>query len=271
MSALTRRVLAAAVLVPLVVAAVLWLPTPGFALVLGAFALVGAHEWGRVGQLGRRRGVAFMALVALSLAGSYLALGHSGLTAAVLALAMGWWLLALVWVVRFQGGDPVAALSSTWVRVAVGWLVLVPAWYSLVALHQHRAALVMYVLVLIWVADSAAYFAGRRFGRRRLASRVSPGKSWEGVAAGLAAVAVLAAGAARADGASVAGLVVLSLAVAAASVLGDLAESLFKRRAGVKDSGTLIPGHGGVLDRIDSLTAAGPCFAVGWLLTGGSL
>jgi len=131
--------------------------------------------------------------------------------------------------------------------------------------------LVLFVLVLIWVADSAAFFVGRRFGRHKLASRVSPGKSWEGVAGGLLAVVLLAAGIAVANQPAIESpllFVILSFAVAAASVLGDLVESLFKRRAGVKDSGTLIPGHGGVLDRIDSLTAAGPFFAAGWLLSG---
>lgn len=258
-------------LIPLVVAAVLWLPTAGFALVLAVFALVGAHEWGRVGALPVVVRGPFVALVAVSMAIAWLLLAQPVLVWGVLALAASWWLLALAWVVACQRGVPPPGAGHPVARFAVGWLILVPAWLALVRLHLDQPTLVLYLLVLIWLADSAAYFAGRRFGRRKLASRVSPGKSWEGVAGGLAAVACLALATVAARGAGAAAsaaFVALSLAVGAASVLGDLAESLFKRRAGVKDSGTLIPGHGGVLDRIDSLTAAGPCFALGWLAAG---
>jgi phosphatidate cytidylyltransferase len=272
-SPLTQRIAAATVLIPLVVAAVVWLPGTGFALVLGVFAAIGAREWCRVGDLPAAWHWAFQALIVVSLAALYVLLGYAGVLGGVLAAALAWWLVALAWVIAHQHGAAMRAMGSAAVRAAAGWLVLVPAWVALVCLHQQRPLLVLYLLVLIWVADSAAFFAGRRFGRRKLATRVSPGKSWEGVAAALLAVAVLAAGTAGARGAGAAagaGFVALSLAVAIASVVGDLTESLFKRRAGVKDSGTLIPGHGGVLDRIDSLTAAGPCFAAGWLAAGSS-
>lgn len=270
-SPLTQRIAAAVVLIPLVVAAVLWLPGVGFALVLGAFAVIGAREWCRVGELPAAWCWPFVALIVASLAGAYALLEHALVVRAMLVAALAWWLLALGWVVAYQRGAVLAGVGHPVVRVLAGWLVLVPAWFALVYLHLERPLLVLYVLVLIWVADSAAFFAGRRFGRRKLASRVSPGKSWEGVVAALLAVAVLAGVTAAAAGVRAdagAGFIALSLAVAAASVVGDLVESLFKRRAGVKDSGTLIPGHGGVLDRIDSLTAAGPCFAAGWLAAG---
>ena len=270
-SPLTQRIAAAAVLIPLVVAAVLWLPVAGFALLLGAFALIGAREWCRIGELPALWCAPFVVSVALSLAAAYALLGHTVVVRGMLAAALAWWLLALAWVVAHQRGATLLGVHHAAVRALAGWMVLVPAWFALVCLHRERPLLVLYVLVLIWVADSAAFFAGRRFGRRKLASRVSPGKSWEGVAAALLAVAVFAGVAAASSGARAgagAGFVALSLAVAAASVVGDLTESLFKRRAGVKDSGTLIPGHGGVLDRIDSLTAAGPCFAAGWLAVG---
>jgi len=127
-------------------------------------------------------------------------------------------------------------------------------------------------MAIVWIADTAAFFAGRRFGRRKLAPRISPGKSWEGAAGGLAAVALYAlllvplASRVRADAAPGAGAIVLwigfAVAVAALSIIGDLHESLLKRRAGVKDSGTLLPGHGGVLDRTDALLAAMPPVAL---------
>jgi phosphatidate cytidylyltransferase len=238
---------------------------------LGLFALAGAWEWRRVGCLGPRAGALFLALMTATLAAGPLLAGGGPALWGVLGAAVAWWALALAWVLVFQRGGVPAGLEHLGVRVVVGWLLLAPCYLSLVWLHAQRPALVMYVLVLIWVADSAAFFAGRRFGRRRLADRVSPGKSWEGVAGGLLGVILLAVAVAAAAGATPLAapvFVALSLAVAAASVLGDLVESLFKRRAGVKDSGKLIPGHGGVLDRIDSLTAAGPFFAAGWLVLG---
>jgi phosphatidate cytidylyltransferase len=271
MSALRQRILAAVVLVPVVVAAVLWLPTAGFAAVLGAFAVVAALEWRGVGALTPSRAAAFVALTVASLLCGLFLLVHPGVLRAVLAVAVLWWILALGLVLAFQRGRSPGLLASPAPRFLAGWLLIVPCYLSLVWLHGQGPRMVMYVLVLIWVADSAAFFAGRRFGRHKLASRVSPGKTWEGVAGGLGGVAVLAVAVAVAveDLPLAPGvLVALSLVVAASSVLGDLVESLFKRLAGVKDSGTLIPGHGGVLDRIDSLTAAGPWFAAGWLVLG---
>jgi phosphatidate cytidylyltransferase len=271
-STLAKRVLAAVVLIPVVVAAILWLPTAGFAVLLGAFAIVGGHEWCRVGQLPRALHAVFVGSITLALAGGYFALHSHVFVQIVLAMSILWWLLAFVAVLARQRDTDFVWFEFAAVRVCAGVLILYPAWVSLVWLHAQRPTMVLFVMVLIWVADSAAYFTGRQFGRRKLASRVSPGKSWEGVAGGLLAVICLAAGVAVASDYSIevsAIFVTLSFMVAVASVLGDLIESLFKRRAGVKDSGTLIPGHGGVLDRIDSLTAAGPCFALGWLLSEG--
>jgi phosphatidate cytidylyltransferase len=155
-------------------------------------------------------------------------------------------------------------------------VVLLPTWTSLVALHARAPDgrwWLLFLLVLVWIADTAAFFVGRRWGRRRLASVVSPGKSWEGVLAGLAGG--IAAGAVFGlyrDMQGVEMLVFLLICggTVAASVVGDLMESMMKRSANLKDSGNLLPGHGGVLDRIDSLTAAAPVFLAGWLLMGRS-
>ena len=273
MSGLAQRVCTALVLIPLLVAAVLYLPTLAFALLLGAFALLGAAEWCRVGQLPSGLHHGFIAAVALCLLAVYVTLQNTLLVQALLLAALAWWLLALLAVVAQQRDAALPCFDHSVVRIAAGGLTLVPAWASLVWLHQYRPTMVLFVLVLIWVADSAAFFVGRRFGRHQLASQVSPGKSWEGVAAGLLAVVLLAVCVALANQSTIESplsFVVLSIVAGVASVLGDLNESLFKRRAGMKDSGTLIPGHGGVLDRIDSLTAAAPCFAAGWLLVGGT-
>jgi phosphatidate cytidylyltransferase len=154
------------------------------------------------------------------------------------------------------------------VLAATGWAVLLGAWVAVVALQARSPWLVLAAMAIVWLADTAAYFTGRAFGRRKLAPSISPGKTWEGVWGALAAVAAYAlalvplAGAAGYPGAvtatAVVAWVLLALALTALAVAGDLFESLLKRHAGVKDSGTLLPGHGGILDRTDALLAAMP-------------
>lgn len=263
---LLQRVLTATALLPLVVGAVLWLPNTWFGAGVALFAAGGAWEWGRLAGWSSVRGKQLYTVLTVALAG-LLGFGMRipWLVPAVLVAAAAWWLVALAWVVRFQQGEEPRILDGTLVAACVGWLVVLPTWLSLVVVHGSGRGpyLVLLLLVFIWVADTGAYFAGRLLGRHRLASRVSPGKTWEGVGGGMAAV-VVAALVASLDGRHETHLWLpgLGLLVVAVSVVGDLAESLFKRRAGCKDSGALLPGHGGVLDRIDSLTAAAPMFAL---------
>jgi phosphatidate cytidylyltransferase len=158
----------------------------------------------------------------------------------------------------------------------VGWLILIAAWLALVELQARSPWLVLAAMGVVWIADTAAYFAGRAFGRHKLAPHVSPGKTWEGVIGALVGVAVYAAAlvpfAVRAgyrgpvDAATIALWLVFVAVLAAVSVIGDLFESMLKRHAGVKDSGHLLPGHGGVLDRTDALLAAMPPAALAALL-----
>jgi phosphatidate cytidylyltransferase len=182
-----------------------------------------------------------------------------------LRLAVAWWLVAFLWLaLRAQAGGPRAAAVA-------GFLVLVPAGIGLsdlVRLQPNGRLLLLYLLVLIASADVGAYFGGRLFGRHKLAPQVSPGKTWEGLVAGmLAAAGVAVAGASIFDMPFWPWLL-LCLLVAIVSVIGDLTESMFKRHVGLKDSGRLLPGHGGLLDRIDSLTAAAPTFLLGLLVLG---
>ena len=148
-------------------------------------------------------------------------------------------------------------------------------WAAVTHLHSALASgpwLVLYLVFLISSADSAAFFIGRRLGNRRLASNVSPGKSLEGVAGALLAAAIFAIATGLLSGSvPLPGFVVVSLITALVSVLGDLSESVFKRRAGLKDSGSIVPGHGGILDRIDSYTAAAPIFVLGTFWQGSTL
>ncbi|MCP5151221.1 MAG: phosphatidate cytidylyltransferase [Ectothiorhodospiraceae bacterium] len=270
-SELRRRVATAAVLVPLVVAGVLWAPSPLFATLAAALVLGGAWEWCRM--MGWSSGAA--RVLFLGTTAVLLALATRVDPTWVLLAGVGWWLLAIAWVVRFeQGSAPLAAAGGvvdTLVRATVGWVILVPAWLGLVLVQHASPALALLLLVVVWGADCGAYFAGRAFGRNRLAPRTSPGKTIEGVAGGVVLAVVigtLVPGSVGWQHALAPAWVALLVVVVLVSVLGDLAESMFKRLAGIKDSGTLLPGHGGVLDRIDSLTSAVPCFALGLLLTG---
>lgn len=273
-SSLRQRVMTAVVLIPLTAWGIILLPTPYVALLFGFVMLAGAWEWaGLIGWRSATRRALYAAVMAPLLYGAYVASAAPAGALAVLGAGLLWWLVALVWVLRFQQGAEVALIDRPAVGVVAGWLLLVPAWLALVRMHGWAPGgplLVLFLLVLIWAADTGAYFAGRRWGVSRMASRVSPGKTWAGAAGGFAGggVVAAAAGAYLYSGLNhVLSFVILCLAAVAVSIVGDLAESLFKRRAGVKDSGELLPGHGGVLDRIDSLTAAAPFFVLGlyWL------
>jgi phosphatidate cytidylyltransferase len=191
----------------------------------------------------------------------------------VSALLLSWWGLCGYWLFDYQRRGLGIPRSRPLLTMA-GLLVVVPAWAAIVRLHgaiDARGYLVVLLLLLVWSADTGAFFVGRRYGRHRLADRVSPGKTWEGVIGGLlagASVALLCS-APLALGANERLLFVfVCLVTVLFSVLGDLFESLVKRQAGVKDSGRLLPGHGGLLDRIDSLTAAAPVFALGMVVVG---
>jgi len=273
MSSLATRVVTGSVLAVIVTAATLALPSFWFALLVAAFVLLGAWEWsGMAGWPSPGQRLAYSAASLLVLLATAWCVGSGTGMWAILLVGLVWWLVALAWVVRAQQGFSVAALNHAPVRLLAGWLILAPAWAGIVYLHSMAESgpwWVLYLVFLIAAADSAAFFVGRRLGKRRLASNVSPGKSLEGVAGGLLAVAVLAIGVALlADFDRPVAFVILSMFTALVSILGDLTESVVKRRAGLKDSGSIVPGHGGILDRIDSITAAAPIFALGCLWQG---
>lgn len=266
---LATRILTAAVLVPLVLAALYLLPPRAFGVVMLAVVLAAASEWAQLVGLARLSWLLFVGgtlLLGVNLLFGPAGFEHGfppGVVLAVCGAATLFWVfVAPSWVVkRWPPRSPL-------VMALTGWIVLIGAWLALVELQARSPTLVLAAMATVWIADSAAYFAGRAFGRRKLAPEVSPGKSWEGVYGALAAVALYAcalvpfAGAAGyrgyIDATSIALWVALALALVGVSVVGDLFESLLKRHAGVKDSGSLLPGHGGVLDRTDALLAAMP-------------
>lgn len=248
-------VLAAALLALLFLAPPAW--TVGLIVVV---VLAGAWEWSGFLRLSsavpRLAYVVLTALLFVALA--WLALARGQLDG-VLGFAAVWWLFALLWVALWP------ERAGRWPTVVAGWCVLVPAGVALLWLWldpAHGLRWLLYVLLLVWVADTGAYFAGRALGRHKLAPRVSPGKTWEGAAGGLLLVLGLALCAGPVLGRPGPAFLGASLVVAAFSIVGDLTESLFKRHAGLKDSGRLIPGHGGLLDRLDSIMAAAPLVAL---------
>ena len=175
----------------------------------------------------------------------------------VFQVSLAWWLVALGWSFFFPTGIPSV------VRWVAGALVIVPLYLALIILYQAGPELLLFALLIVWIADSGAFFAGKFMGRVKLAPAISPGKTWEGVIGGLAAVVLLTLLRTTWADTDLAVLIPFCLAVASLSIVGDLTVSMFKRTVGLKDSGSLFPGHGGVLDRIDSISAAAPLFALG--------
>ena len=264
---LRSRVLTALALALLLVVAILCSPANVTAAILGLILVIGAWEWSAFLAVSRPWRVCYVLLLMLA--------GAAGLCwplelerfAWTMLIACVWWLLALCWIVGApqRGGRLAAALA--------GVLALLPTWFALVhidALWRHGAQWTLFILALSFAADTGAFFAGRRFGRVPLAPRVSPNKTWEGVMGGMLLALAAAIGGAAWFRLSAVSFVPLCLGAAAFSVIGDLTESLLKRHVQLKDSGRLFPGHGGVLDRIDSVTAATPVMTLGliWLGVG---
>jgi phosphatidate cytidylyltransferase len=225
-------------------------------IALGAVIVAGAWEWsGFLGNAGSGARFAYVAAIAGLLAVTVLF--FSAWTEQILMLSLAWWFVALIWTFLFPTPIPQP------IRWIAGVLVLVPLYIALLILYTADPMILLFALLIVWAADSGAYFAGKTMGRVKLAPQISPGKTWEGVIGGLLAVVLLTVLRAFWVETDLAILLPFCLAVGALSIVGDLTVSMFKRTAGVKDSGILFPGHGGVLDRIDSVAAAAPLFALG--------
>jgi phosphatidate cytidylyltransferase len=271
---LKTRILTALVLIPLLVAALFYLPPGWVAVLFGVFIAAAAWEWITLSGIrpfpGRAAYVFF--LLVFGGAAIYGVNAQSTLALPFFSAAALWWLWSLADLIRHPVIDR-GMFSALAGRLAGGALVLVPPWVAAVYLLITDAGspwMLLYLFVLVWVADTAAYFAGSVFGKTRLAPHVSPGKTVEGAAGGVLGVVLLAwlcgTMAWHLESWALARWIGLAVVTALFSIAGDLTESKLKRIAGVKDSGSLIPGHGGVLDRIDALTAAMPVFVLGILV-----
>jgi phosphatidate cytidylyltransferase len=263
---LRQRVITACVLALIALWVVLKLPAAGFGAVLLAVLLLCAWEWAGLAGLAQPRGrLLYGGLVLAPILAVWPLTGRAAFMAGLMVPVFAAWCGVLVWLWRYaewpEHPDRPFAVG------AAGVAALAAAWAALMGLrHEFGPGHVLFLLMLIWVADIGAYFAGRRWGRRKLAPTISPGKTWEGVwgaAAATLAFALIGA-AALGVGARWPGFVVICIITVGFSIVGDLFESMLKRRRGVKDSGSLLPGHGGVLDRLDSLIAAAPVFLLGW-------
>ncbi|MEN8205961.1 MAG: phosphatidate cytidylyltransferase [Pseudomonadota bacterium] len=262
--------ISALIMAPLVICGVLFTSNPVFSSILGAVMLAGVWEWSHLIPLRTLVGRLLYTGVIAALMWLLWLTGLAQLIKPLLLMAFVWWLCALLWLSQPQLFAQASILNSS-LKMVAGALVILPAWAALSTLHTHGESgptLTLMLLMLVWLADIGAYFAGRQWGNRKLAPAISPGKTWEGVYGGLLSSLLFAAVAGGLFSHSLRwtlAFMMISLVAAMFSVAGDLVESLMKRQSGIKDSGHIIPGHGGIFDRIDSLVAAAPLFLIGFL------
>ncbi|MFT6899328.1 MAG: phosphatidate cytidylyltransferase [Paraglaciecola sp.] len=285
---LRQRILTALILAPLVLFAIVFMPMFSFQMAMTFVMGLGAWEWANMSGLTtpKTKGLYTAIIVAICLAFTYWvpvdAIWYQGQLNSVyhyvLGIAALWWAMSLVMIIAYP------KFSAFWrtnraIQGLFGVLTLVPTWVAIVSLRTslydidsfYGASLIFYVLGIVWAADIGAFFVGVKFGRHKLRPRVSPGKTYEGLMGGVGASSLIIAFAAlhyAVDPSRIWLNILIGGLTVAVSALGDLNESMLKRCAGIKDSGTLLPGHGGLLDRIDSLTAAFPVFAfcyVSWM------
>ncbi len=272
---LKSRLLTAALLLPVVLVIVFVLGLPTFSLMVGLAVLLAAWEWASLAGLKTFAAkVRYLFMLALLMIALWALILRGWLSPVwILILSALWWGLVVIALLTYpkkasQWKDNVAVFC------VMGVLALVPCWLALVTVRAHTqgVGLVAFLMVLNWGTDSAAYFSGRRFGRTPLAPNISPAKTREGLWGGLGCsiiLSIISGFALSVSGMQWLSLLVLGLLVAISAVVGDLFESMLKRQSGVKDSGKLLPGHGGFLDRIDSLLASAPIFALSLALLGG--
>lgn len=265
---LKQRTLTALVLAPLAIAAILLLPTAGFAVLIAVMSLQALWEWTRLA------GIVPIALRSVVIVANALllwllwTLRGEPIAWMVIAAGVAWWLLALLWL-RNLSFAAAPTPENAALKLLAGEFAVVPAWLALVHLHGgsdlgHAWSLL--AVMLVWAADTGAYFVGKRYGTTKLAPRVSPNKTTAGAWGALLVgglVAVVGGWLLGSRGFALVALLALALVTVLASILGDLVESLLKRQANVKDSGALFPGHGGLLDRVDSVFSAVPVFVAG--------
>lgn len=269
---LKYRVITALVLIPFVVWSIFNASAQGFTVGLAVVLFISSLEWNNlVAYKNKSSGFIFSIIVTLSfLYLQYLA--ELEFIQYVIYLSLVWWLMSLPLLFTFPFKSSHLLQKKT-AKIIIGFVIILSTFVALNLLRDSQgygASYVMYLFLIIWIADSGAYFTGRKWGKNKLMPNVSPGKSWEGVAGGMLAsfiAALFALDILDVSSSQSILFVLLTLITVVYSVIGDLSESMFKRMANVKDSGKILPGHGGILDRIDSLTSGLPVFLAGlWFM-----
>lgn len=274
---LKQRIITAIILAVVFLAALFKLPLPLFSAFIATIVLIAAWEWANLSGLSKIwQRSAYVGLIASVLAFSAFVThnfdGHDDdVSKAILMVGCLWWAVALLWVQSYPGSA--VLWGSRWFKAIMGMAVLIPTWlaFSYLRAQSSGAWLILIVVLIVACADIGAYFSGKALGKHKLAPAVSPGKSWEGFWGGMVSCVLLAVAIAYLANVSLITTLAIIIPAGLASVLGDLLESMVKRQRGIKDSSRLLPGHGGVLDRVDSLTAAAPVFALAMSLSGWSL
>jgi len=277
---LKQRILTAIILGPLILWSVIAFSHRAIAIELGIILTVAAWEWARLSGIQHQAGrVAYAIAILFGMSGLTLLMHKRiDLFLPLLVVVSAWWFIALLTIIAFNKRDNQQVKSMTVRQISInlfsGLFILLGAFIAITGLHQNDQygyEFILILLAIIWIADSAAYFSGKAFGKHKLAAHVSPGKTWEGVFGAVLAVLLTAFVISRFlhyPSANTFVFMLIALLTMSVSIVGDLLESLFKRRAGVKDSSHLLPGHGGILDRIDSLVAAAPIFLLGLMVAG---
>lgn len=286
---LKQRIITALILAPAAILAIFYLPILFFAALLAAIIGIGAWEWGPLmGFDTKARRIGFATITMLLIAGIWSVISPDNLwinstqlhdfALGILWLAVAWWIFSAFLMFSYPSASNFWSKHRS-VRGVFGWLTLVPTWIAFIVIRTndyhadtyHGAQLLMFLFLMVWSADIGAYFVGKAFGKNKLMPNVSPGKTFEGFLGGVIVACLLVVIAAYQlswNQSQIITILLVTVLITIVSVLGDLNESMFKRQAGVKDSGTILPGHGGILDRIDSLTATAPIFALCYVFFG---
>lgn len=284
---LKQRIITALILAPAAILAIFYLPLAYFAALLMVIIGIGAWEWGPLmGVVDNTKRSFFTAITILLTASIWALLSPSELwlnsnelhnyAIGLLWIAVAWWGLSALLMLSYPNSSGFWAKHRS-LRGLFGWLTLIPTWLAFMVIRTHDyqadayhgAQLLMFLFMMVWSADIGAYFVGKAIGKNKLMPNVSPGKTFEGFLGGVVFACLLVAITTYSLGwptEQMVTVLLVTVLITTVSVLGDLSESMFKRQAGVKDSGSILPGHGGILDRIDSLTATAPVFALCYVL-----
>lgn len=264
-----KRIATALVLIPLVLFGIFRLDQNHFAICAAALCMIGAYEWGAFCDLKSKfQRVLYAATYLLPFIAIWLYKDEKAFVFSLLLMSIVFWFCAFFWMYRYSKSEQTVDVSNM-AKLAIGYMTITPMWLALFSIQEISPGIIIWLFFIIWGADSGAYFVGRKLGKKKLAEKLSPKKTMEGVYGGIvtsAIIAVVGIYFLEIEARTIPYWIVLATATVLFSIAGDLFESMLKRLRGIKDSGSIFPGHGGVMDRIDSLTSAAPLFFFGMLL-----